>query len=80
MLSVQLIPTIKSVDAVVGADHGQGEFRMILIIIFRCSGGKTIKYRFTVGELPRKKDTAEVMQQSLISTDDEALRRLSKSF
>jgi hypothetical protein len=49
----------------VGAGHGQGESRMILMIIFRCDGGKTIKYRFTVGELPCKKDTAEVRQIGL---------------
>jgi hypothetical protein len=78
MLTVQLVPTVLSVDAVVGADHGQGEFRMILMILFRCEGGKTIKYRFTVGELPCKKDTALVMKQSFMVKQNEALHRLNK--
>jgi hypothetical protein len=51
---------------------------MILMIIFRCLGGKTIKYRFTVGELPCRKDAAEVLKQSFMTKQNEALHRLSK--
>ncbi len=57
---------LKSMDVVLGGDHGQGKFRSVIKIILRDNVGKQVTSMvMKVGHIDCTKDTYEVLKSSV---------------
>lgn len=69
-----------SVDVVFGGDHGQGKFRAVVKVIYRDECGKKIDdVVMTVGHIDCRKDTYDVLKNTIAQKHNESLSRLDKS-
>jgi hypothetical protein len=77
IVTEEFLETVASVDFVVGGDHGKGKFRMVLMILLRTRDPEKFKkFRFTVGELQCKKDTADLLRRSFLPIQNKAIKNI----
>jgi hypothetical protein len=68
------LSSLKSMDVVLGGDHGQGKFRSVIKIILRDNDGKQVTSMvMKVGHIDCTKDTYEVLKSSVAGPLNELL-------
>merc|ERR1712032_826293 len=71
---------LTSIDVVFGGDHGQGKFRAVVKVIYRDECRKKIDdVVMTVGHIDCRKDTYDVLKNTIAQKHNESLSRLDKS-
>ena len=72
--------SLKSMDVVLGGDHGQGKFRSVIKIILRDDDGKQVTSMvMKVGHIDCTKDTYEVLKSSVAGPLNESLQDVINS-
>ncbi len=71
---------LKSIDVVLGGDHGQGKFRSVIKIILRDDDGKQVDSMvMKVGRIDCTKDTYKILKLSVAGPLNESIEEVVKS-
>jgi hypothetical protein len=71
---------LKSIDVVLGGDHGQGKFRSVIKIILRNDDGKQVDSMvMKVGHIDCMKDTYDILKSSVAGPLNESMEEVVKS-
>jgi hypothetical protein len=71
---------LKSIDVVLGGDHGQGKFRSVIKIILRDNEGKMVDTMvMKVGHIDCQKDTYEVLRSSVAGPLNQSMQEVFDS-
>jgi hypothetical protein len=74
------LDNLKSIDVVLGGDHGQGKFRSVIKIILRDDTGKSVDTLvMKVGHIDCTKDTYDVLKSSVAGPLNESIKELIDS-
>jgi hypothetical protein len=68
-----------SLDIVVGGDHGQRKFRMVMRLIYRNKANAevpAVMHTIKVGHIDCAKDTREILESTISSPINEGLRKI----
>jgi hypothetical protein len=70
---------LKSIDVVLGGDHGQGNFRSVIKIILRDDDGKQVDSMvMKVGHIDCMKDTYDILKSSVAGPLNESRVEVGK--
>ncbi len=71
---------LKSIDVVLGGDHGQGKFRSVIKIILRDEDGKQVDSMvMKVGHIDCTKDTYDILKSSVAGPLNKSIEEVVKS-
>jgi hypothetical protein len=71
---------LKSMDVVLGGDHGQGKFRSVIKIVLRDEAGKQVHSMvMKVGHIDCTKDTYDVLKLSIAGPLNESMQEVINS-
>jgi hypothetical protein len=71
---------LKSIDVVLGGDHGQGKFRSVIKIILGDDAGKQVDSMvMKVGHIDCTKDTYDILKSSVAGPLNESIEEVVKS-
>jgi hypothetical protein len=71
---------LKSIDVVLGGDHGQGKFRSVIKIILGDDDGKQVDSMvMKVGHIDCVKDTYDILKSSVVGPLNESIEEVVKS-
>jgi hypothetical protein len=78
LLNEDSFKLLKHADIVVGGDpHGKGKFRMVMMPLLGFKNpAENKRQQFIVGEIDCKKDTSEVLKQTFMLEQNDALKRI----
>ena len=77
--SVQ-IDSVRSIELVIGGDHGQGKFRSVMKIILRDASGKNIdSFCVKIGHIDFDKDTYHVLKNSVTKPLNDDIKVITDS-
>ncbi len=74
------LDNLRSIDVVLGGDHGQGKFRAVIKIIMRFVGAgvEPIVVVIKVGHIEAKKDTYQILLNTVTPSMNEAIKRIKQ--
>ena len=80
VLQHDVLQNAAKVHLVLGADHGQGAFLGTVKVIFKDANNRTVgSYELVMGQIECKKDTFDLLKQTIFPTWNESLHRLKKN-
>ena len=67
-----------SIIFVLGGDHGQGAFRMVVKLIYRYQNGEKTSTEYGLGDIECKKDTATLLKDTIIPVLEPCFKKIIK--